>query len=568
MENSFAQSRPSNGCDKFEKMRKVAGVEPGELRSQLRASCAVVSPNLEGMPTQSTVSSLMVTISSNTNASVTCTISNVQANMICTPTYTDCTTVTTSICPTTPYDNGLPTPLSSLPNKPSKAKCPFQAHDRTVNRKRKGVSQPPLPILTPSPSRKTKRQATMPLNEEASTSTAAALNNNRFALLSAEAENMEQDVSDADSDIEDSAARDGGGQSAKYSKPPAICVPSVSDPVTLERALNLSIGSSNYYIRTSRFGVSRIYTANSDAFRTAVKELNKLNCQFWHHQLKEEKPYRVVLKGIHANVPSSQIEQAFSDHGYEVLNIYCPRKSDWKNIQVNEDDNEATKNFKTRQNLFYINLKQGPNVKESLKITRLGRYRVTVERATRRKELLQCQRCQIFGHSKNYCAQDPICGKCSGPHMTGSALCISDVCLCINCGGDHVSTDKSCPVRAEKAKKLKPRSRLPMTNNIATLKPPQRSSSGYIPAEALRTNISYADIARRNTTQSRARATVQAEVIPTSDNSLNNKFMTLDNSIRAINTRMDELFKLIHETVEANKAFRELVQVLITRIPK
>jgi len=107
-----------------------------------------------------------------------------------------------------------------------------------------------------------------------------------------------------------------------------------------------------------------------------------------------------------------------------------------------------------------------------------------------------------------------------------------------------------------------------MTNNIATLKPPQRSSSGYIPAEALRTNISYADIARRNTTQSRARATVQAEVIPTSDNSLNNKFMTLDNSIRAINTRMDELFKLIHETVEANKAFRELVQVLITRIPK
>lgn len=164
----------------------------------------------------------------------------------------------------------------------------------------------------------------------------------------------------------------------------------------MERALNLSIGSSNYYIRTSRFGVSRIYTANPDAFRTAVKELNKLNCQFWHHQLKEEKPYRVVLKGIHANVPSSQIEQAFSDHGYEVLNIYCPRKSDWKNIQVNEDDNEATKNFKTRQNLFYINLKQGPNVKESLKITRLGRYRVTVERATRRKELLQCQRCQIL----------------------------------------------------------------------------------------------------------------------------------------------------------------------------
>jgi len=402
----------------------------------------------------------------------------------------------------------------------------------------------------------------MPLNKPADSSSAKALGNNRFAILAAEAEQMEQDLEDADSINSDTGVLGGDVQSTKSNKIPAICVPNVSDPVLLEKALDLSIGSSNYNIRTSKFGVSRIYTSNSDAFRVAVKTLTTLNCQFWHHQLKEDKAYRVVLKGLHTNVPKSQIVQGFTDNGFEVLNIYCPKKSDWKNIQVNEDDNEETINYKTRQNLFYVNLKQGVNVAESLKITQLGRYRVTVERASRRKELLQCQRCQIFGHSKNYCVLDPVCGKCSGPHVTGSMLCVSDTCLCVNCGGNHVSSDKCCPVRIEKNKKQKPRPRLPITND------PRRASRGFIPAEALRTNISYADIARPKHMQARNSSTLQSDASSPSDPRLSHKFTAIDNAIRDINSKLDTLFKLMQENAESNKAFRELVQVLIARLPK
>lgn len=65
------------------------------------------------------------------------------------------------------------------------------------------------------------------------------------------------------------------------------CVPNVSDPVLLEKSLYHSIDSSNYNIRTSNFGVSRIYAANSDAFRVAVKAVTSVNCQLWlSHQLK------------------------------------------------------------------------------------------------------------------------------------------------------------------------------------------------------------------------------------------------------------------------------------------
>jgi len=149
------------------------------------------------------------------------------------------------------------------------------------------------------------------------------------------------------------------------------------------------------------------------------------NGQFWHHQLKEGNAYRVVLKGPYTNLPKSQIKQGSTVNGFEVLNIYCPKKTDWKNIQVNEGNNDASINYRTRQNFSYVNLEQGSNVAKSLKIIQLRRYRVTVERASRKKELLQCQRCQIFGNSKNYGVLDPVCGKCSGPHVTGSMLCVS-----------------------------------------------------------------------------------------------------------------------------------------------
>jgi len=131
---------------------------------------------------------------------------------------------------------------------------------------------------------------------------------------------------------------------------------------------------------------------------------------------------------------------------------------------------------------FFVNLKQGPNVSEALKITQLSRYRVSEGRAFRRKEVLQCMRCHIFGHSKNYCVQDPICGKCAGSPMTGSILCTTENYLCVNCGGDHASTDKVCPVRKEKLRKLKPSPRLPLTGNTDGPIYNHGPSRGFIPA--------------------------------------------------------------------------------------
>lgn len=299
-----------------------------------------------------------------------------------------------------------------------------------------------------------------------------------------------------------------------------------------------------------------------------VSKLPSLNCKIWHHQLKGDKPFRVVLKGIHASVPKAQIEKAFADLGYKALHIYCPSKGDWHNEQICDSDDVANINYKTRKNIFFVNLDQAPKMSEVLKVTQLGRHRVTIERARRRNEMPQCLRCHIFGNSKNYYLQDPICDKCPGPHPTTS--CTSYSYLCINCGDDHASTEKVCPFRIEKLKnKLKPSPGLSIflaSGNSVSSKKGYTYSQGFIPGDAIRSTISYADIARPKAPELESYVTQhqQGDVHSPEDLGLGKKFQSLENAIRDINSRMDKMFKLVEENVESNKAFREQVQVLIS----
>lgn len=92
--------------------------------------------------------------------------------------------------------------------------------------------------------------------------------------------------------------------------------------------------------RSSKFGVTRIYTANVQAFRSVIKTLTQLNCEFWNNQLRDDKPYRLGPRDIHTNVPK-----------------YLG-KPDWRDFTINEEDDEQINSAKTRQNMFYINIKR------------------------------------------------------------------------------------------------------------------------------------------------------------------------------------------------------------------
>ncbi|KAH8317205.1 hypothetical protein KR074_002445 [Drosophila pseudoananassae] len=60
--------------------------------------------------------------------------------------------------------------------------------------------------------------------------------------------------------------------------------------------------------------------------------------------------------------------------------------------------------------------------------------------------LIQCHRCQSFGHDKKTCRREFVCMKCSGFHPTTTCRKPRDVPpRCCNCGGQHISAFRGCP---------------------------------------------------------------------------------------------------------------------------
>jgi len=96
--------------------------------------------------------------------------------------------------------------------------------------------------------------------------------------------------------------------------------------------------------------------------------------------------------------------------------------------------------------LFHVELALKENNKEIFKITKLLHTAVLIKKPyTKRKNPPQCYTCQAYGHTRNYCSQQPRCVKCGEFHSTD--MCTKDSSLPAKCAlssGAHTASYKGC----------------------------------------------------------------------------------------------------------------------------
>ena len=71
--------------------------------------------------------------------------------------------------------------------------------------------------------------------------------------------------------------------------------------------------------------------------------------------------------------------------------------------------------------------------------------KIIVEAPRKKNHIVQCTRCQFYGHTKSYCSRPYVCVKCGGEHNT--TLCTKDPAApatCALCGGQHPASYKGC----------------------------------------------------------------------------------------------------------------------------
>lgn len=199
-----------------------------------------------------------------------------------------------------------------------------------------------------------------------------------------------------------------------------------------------SINLKNFRLKLTSKGINVICNNVAD-FKVAKAYFAEQKTQFFTHDLKEEKEFRVIIKGL-LKTDIEELRAALKDKGIEPNTI---RELTPKKLKFNDQTHYvlsfplgATKINVLKQCKYLCSLV----IEWDLYIPR--KYGPT-----------RCHNCQIFGHGSRQCSMQTKCPACAGPHKIEDCTAVDENgCIlegkklkCANCGGEHPATYENCP---------------------------------------------------------------------------------------------------------------------------
>jgi polyribonucleotide nucleotidyltransferase len=104
-------------------------------------------------------------------------------------------------------------------------------------------------------------------------------------------------------------------------KPPPIFVHGVTDYPKMIQALEAIVEAEQYKTKAMTNNVIKINVNTTETYRTVVRFMKDSNIIYHTYQLKEDKPYKVVLRNLHHSIPVEDIKEDLQKEGFKVRNI-------------------------------------------------------------------------------------------------------------------------------------------------------------------------------------------------------------------------------------------------------
>ncbi|KAM8702343.1 hypothetical protein ACLKA7_005007, partial [Drosophila subpalustris] len=188
--------------------------------------------------------------------------------------------------------------------KPSAPKVPKSSpeHDGSgSDGEASSSSLEPGEIRRKAPARNPRQMTTTPLT---------TMSSNRFAALI--------DAMDADEADEETLTDPVPVPTAavKTIKPPPIFVPDVSDIKGFITDVALAIENLRFDYKSGRDGSVRVNVEDKASFTKLKDYLNANEIRYQTFQAKDERAYRIVVKGLHYSTEIDEIKEALAAHGH------------------------------------------------------------------------------------------------------------------------------------------------------------------------------------------------------------------------------------------------------------
>ena len=184
-------------------------------------------------------------------------------------------------------------------------------------------------------------------------------------------------------------------------KPPPIYIDAKIIDLLIE-LLNNTAGKDNYVIKQIKIDQVKVQTNTPEIFRKITRSLKEKNAAYHTFQLKTDKIYKAVIRGLHPKTNTGKISEELAKIEHQVRTINNINKYDTKQPLP----------------LFLVELEPRNNNKDIYDIEKLLNTIVKVEPPRHKKDIPQCIRCQQYGHTKIYCNRTPACVKCAKNHLT------------------------------------------------------------------------------------------------------------------------------------------------------
>lgn len=171
----------------------------------------------------------------------------------------------------------------------------------------------------------------------------------------------------------------------------------------------------------------QIELQTEDDHRNLSKQMENNNIQFYTYQLRSEKKLKIVMRGITQSTTENEIVEDLKQKSYPVTKI--TRMKGRNGLPAPLVLLEISREYKS---IYDLDECCGLMVK--------------IESLRTRNAIIQCHRCQQFGHTQHNCRIQAKCMKCAQEHFTFECTKPTTTPpMCSNCGGEHLSTFIKCP---------------------------------------------------------------------------------------------------------------------------
>lgn len=217
--------------------------------------------------------------------------------------------------------------------------------------------------------------------------------------------------------------------SDKINRPPPIYLKQDLKYTELCNLLTQLLGADNFKCLSTKKGIT-IYPASPDSYRKLTHFLRQKNAEFHTFQLQDERAFRIVIRGLHYSVEPQLISDEIKNLGFKVRSV-C----------------NVLSFKKEKLPLFFVDLEPDEKNDEIFNLQYLLYSKIRVEEPKKKRQIVQCVRCQQYGHTKRYCNMTPRCVRCAGPHESATCTKQRDTpATCALCGDPHPANYRGCSV--------------------------------------------------------------------------------------------------------------------------